>query len=279
MVCCCLRPLFVKQPKLLPLPNGVEHITEATLEEAGAVLGRATAGTDATDPEKCIEWMLGPSLKGKWNEPDCRDTHAWLGKLTLAGAFSFRKTLPTNLTVIARASDGKIGAAMMCTLLPEQMCVKTCACCLDPRGCWKFMRNLSMPPWRKRSSLKEHGTFIEKRMAKISKVTQPLHHNAVSGKHWYLALVGVDPKYQGQGLGGKLVRSLSAQADADSVPCYLETTGLRNVAIYKKCGYEVAGEVGEIVCDGDEEGSPALSSFFAMVRQPREWNPNHPLLH
>lgn len=269
MGCCCLRPLFVKQPNLLPLPDSVQHITEATLEEASAILGRATAGTDTTDPEKCIEWMLGPSLKGKWNEPDCDDTHAWLGKITLAPAFYFRKIAPASLTVVARASDGKIGAAMMCVSLPEQTCVKMCSCCLDPSGCWNFMRNFSMPPWRNRPSLKEHRKFIEKRMAKMAEVVKPLHHNAVSGTHWYLALVGVDPKYQGQGLGGKLVRSLSAQADADNVPCYLETTGLRNVAIYKKCGYEVAGEVAEVVCDGDEQGSPTLSSFFAMVRQPR----------
>merc|ERR550532_1052086 len=123
MGCCCLRPLLVRQPSLLPLPDGVEHITEATLEEAGAVLGRATAGTDTADPEKCIEWMLGPTLKGKWNESDCQDAHAWLGNMAPALAFSFRETMPANLTVVARASDGEIGAAMVCNSLPEQTCV------------------------------------------------------------------------------------------------------------------------------------------------------------
>merc|ERR1712190_19876 len=107
---------------------------------------------------------------------------------------------------------------------------------------------------------------MEKRMKAISEIIDPIHAKDVVGKHWYLALVGVDPKYQGQGLGGKLVRYLNAQAVADKLPCYLQCTGARNPKVYEKCGYVIVGDAHEISCDGDEEGSSSLRDFYSMVR-------------
>jgi ribosomal protein S18 acetylase RimI-like enzyme len=41
--------------------------------------------------------------------------------------------------------------------------------------------------------------------------------------HWYLAFVGIDPAQQRRGLGRTILAPVLARADADAIPCYLET--------------------------------------------------------
>jgi ribosomal protein S18 acetylase RimI-like enzyme len=71
------------------------------------------------------------------------------------------------------------------------------------------------------------------------------HKLDVAPRHWYLFLLGVDPSHQGQGMGGRLIEPVLTRAAADGVTCYLDTTNERNVAFYRKHGFEVvtAGEV------------------------------------
>lgn len=60
--------------------------------------------------------------------------------------------------------------------------------------------------------------------------------------HWYLWILGVEPGRQGQGLGSSLLRSLHAKADAERMPCYLETDRETSVRIYQNHGYEVMSD-------------------------------------
>lgn len=57
-------------------------------------------------------------------------------------------------------------------------------------------------------------------------------------RHWYLALIGVDPEYAGKGIGSALLRPILEDADSDGVPCYLETAEERNEAFYERHGFE-----------------------------------------
>lgn len=59
------------------------------------------------------------------------------------------------------------------------------------------------------------------------------------GPHHYLWFLGVEPRYQGRGLGSELVRSLTARADAGGDACYLETDVERNVGLYQGHGFRV----------------------------------------
>jgi ribosomal protein S18 acetylase RimI-like enzyme len=61
-------------------------------------------------------------------------------------------------------------------------------------------------------------------------------------RHWYLWFLGAEPQRQGQGFGSKLLRSLSAKAEADGVACYLETDKATNVKIYEHHGYVLESE-------------------------------------
>jgi GNAT superfamily N-acetyltransferase len=102
------------------------------------------------------------------------------------------------------------------------------------------------------SALARFGTFMQQSSA--------IHDRLMPGPHWYLMILGVDPPYQGRGIGGALMAPTLARADEAGLPCYLETAKQRNVVYYRKHGFEVAEEQ---TVAGD--GPPV----WMMIRQPR----------
>ena len=66
-----------------------------------------------------------------------------------------------------------------------------------------------------------------------------LHNKLCPEPHWYLGMLGVSPKCQGQGIGGKLLQPVLARADREKMPCYLETTTAPAVRFYQRHGFEV----------------------------------------
>jgi GNAT superfamily N-acetyltransferase len=68
------------------------------------------------------------------------------------------------------------------------------------------------------------------------------HRRLAPEPHWYLMILGVDPPYQGRGVGGELMQPILAECDRNGIPAYLETQKARNVPFYRKHGFEVARE-------------------------------------
>jgi GNAT superfamily N-acetyltransferase len=62
---------------------------------------------------------------------------------------------------------------------------------------------------------------------------------AMTEPFWYLMTLGVDPDRQGQGIGGRLLAPVLAEADATGRPCYLETTQEKNLPFYERHGFTV----------------------------------------
>lgn len=62
-------------------------------------------------------------------------------------------------------------------------------------------------------------------------------------EHWYLALLTVDPAEQTHGFGAALVRAVLDRDDVRAWPAYLETTNPRNIAWYRRFGFEVEQEL------------------------------------
>jgi GNAT superfamily N-acetyltransferase len=61
--------------------------------------------------------------------------------------------------------------------------------------------------------------------------------------HWYLPLIGVEPVWQGKGIGAALMRRGLAQSDADGLPAYLESTNPRNRPLYERHGFVALGKI------------------------------------
>ena len=69
-----------------------------------------------------------------------------------------------------------------------------------------------------------------------------LHRRDAPQRHWYLATLGVDPPYQGQGVGGALIQPVLERADREGLPCYVETGKEINVRFYRQHGFDIVDE-------------------------------------
>lgn len=61
--------------------------------------------------------------------------------------------------------------------------------------------------------------------------------------HWYLAMIGSDPRVRGAGFGNALLRSRLDRCDAEGAPAYLESSNRDNIGYYNRFGFEVTGEI------------------------------------
>lgn len=67
-------------------------------------------------------------------------------------------------------------------------------------------------------------------------------HHPMDREHAYLWFLGVTPSLQGMGIGSRLLRAGLNRADEAGLPAYLETGTTRNVALYRRHGFEVIHE-------------------------------------
>jgi len=121
-----------------------------------------------------------------------------------------------------------------------------------PFGGWQIIRSVPL------SVLFRFGRQGASRMQAYGRYIDNLHRKLVPYPHWYLQIIGVDPKYQGQGFSSQLVRPMLECIDREHLPCFLETNTEKNVAIYQRFGFGVVSE--------DKVPGTELTSF-AMLRK------------
>ncbi|KAL2797808.1 acyl-CoA N-acyltransferase [Aspergillus keveii] len=80
--------------------------------------------------------------------------------------------------------------------------------------------------------------------------------------YYFCNVIAVRSEMRGQGLGRRLVEAVTARADEEGMPCYLESSkGMPNLAIYERLGFE---GVSEIECvDGKD-----ICTLYCMIRPP-----------
>jgi ribosomal protein S18 acetylase RimI-like enzyme len=97
------------------------------------------------------------------------------------------------------------------------------------------------------------------RMGEVVELLESNHPHDMP--HWYLNFVGVDPAFQGRGIGSALMAPVLAQADRDGVAAYLEATSPDNQRLYERHGFRTIRELSVADC-------PPL---YAMWREPQAW--------
>ena len=60
--------------------------------------------------------------------------------------------------------------------------------------------------------------------------------------HYYLAFIGVEPEWQGRGLGGAVLAPVLERCDAEGMPAFLEASTPRNRALYERHRFTVTEE-------------------------------------
>lgn len=83
-----------------------------------------------------------------------------------------------------------------------------------------------------------YGRSLPRLMRAISSVES----NHPKERHYYLAFAGVEPDWQGRGIGSALMRPVLDRCDREGVPAYLEASTPRNRALYERHGFEVTEE-------------------------------------
>jgi ribosomal protein S18 acetylase RimI-like enzyme len=68
-------------------------------------------------------------------------------------------------------------------------------------------------------------------------------HATVTERHWYLAVLGCDPRWQRRGVGTALLEPVLRRADSDGICTYLETQRDDNLAWYARFGFDVIEEL------------------------------------
>lgn len=86
-----------------------------------------------------------------------------------------------------------------------------------------------------------------------------IHEQHPVVEHWYLPFTGVDPFFQGTGLGTSLLRHALANCDRQGLPAYLEASTTRSRLLYERLGFK---EISPI----QTGASPRV---WAMLRDPQ----------
>jgi ribosomal protein S18 acetylase RimI-like enzyme len=81
--------------------------------------------------------------------------------------------------------------------------------------------------------------------------------------HWYLPMIGVEPRVQQRGLGAELMRHALTRCDDEGTLAYLESSNPRNISLYLRHGFEVMGEI----------RIGAVPVLTPMLRRPRAMSP------
>ena len=123
-----------------------------------------------------------------------------------------------------------------------------------PFGSWQVMRSVPLPV------IFRFGRQGAGRMQAYGRFVDDLHRKLLTYPHWYLQIIGVDPLYQGQGFTSRLVRPMLERIDSERMPCALDTNIDKNVAIYRRFGFEVISE--------NKVPGTEVTSFFMLRKAP-----------
>lgn len=101
-----------------------------------------------------------------------------------------------------------------------------------PLTYWKMLRSI---PTLKILGFVRHGGL---KLRHFKEYVDTIHQQQTPFKHWFLQVIGVAPRFQGNGYGSKLIKPMLSKIDNEQLPCYLNTISEKNVSIYEHFGFK-----------------------------------------
>ncbi len=99
------------------------------------------------------------------------------------------------------------------------------------------------------------------RITLLDRAGDGLHEKAISGPHWFLLVLGVDPARQGRGIGAALMQPVLEAAGREELACFLDTNNEKNLAFYGQHGFEITGR---------ERPDPQGPYVWGFLKKPRQ---------
>lgn len=240
---CCTQPnayleratAKVEEMRLFKQHVGHECVvlTQQHESEAVAVMTRSFAGSADAVPEQAMDWVLGPELRGKWDDPQR------LRFFDFYMRWIFVSAMKDGLLIGMRDSQTSRLLAV-CAIFPPDRVLRG----LDHSSLSAMPKMLSimwsigrLPPDvahpRTYPGAEARTDAFGKQMLRAYKEVLP----KIGGEHWYVHYMGVDTSAQGCGCTRTALELVGAIADADGLATYIEANSDRNQAIYTKLGY------------------------------------------
>eukprot|EP00439_Symbiodinium_sp_Y106_P040329 s931_g4.t4 len=223
------------------------------------VVAKAMSGTETSAADPLFDYVLGPSLADK-SDPRRMDFLRFLATGILEEDWRY---CPSSLGIIGLV-EGRLGAC--CVVRRYEHGYTT-----EPRSWGERLHAKLLPFWsllRCNRTMPEQGIldqqgFLHRTYGPEGVDTQlRLRRKKYAAvPHLCVSLMMVDPAFQGMGLCGQTMRAVCRAADQQRLPCYLETGGRKNAAVYERFGFKVAEQFG---CTTDGHGS--FDEIYAMTR-------------
>lgn len=114
---------------------------------------------------------------------------------------------------------------------------------LEGIAVWIPSANAAMPMWKQMRAggirlYRTVGSDAVTRMTHVAEHNDGLRRQHVSGLHWILSILAVDPAYQRCGHATRLMHGMLSRLDRNRIPCYAETTEQSLLPFYQRYGFE-----------------------------------------
>jgi len=119
---------------------------------------------------------------------------------------------------------------------------------LEGIAVWRPPKNVNLSYWKylKNGAIKlpfKFGIKVTKRITFFQAVNDSIRNIYMKVPYWYLELIGVDPKYQGKGFAGMLLKPMLSRIDKENLPIWLETNLKRNLSFYEHFDFYILEEI------------------------------------
>jgi ribosomal protein S18 acetylase RimI-like enzyme len=110
----------------------------------------------------------------------------------------------------------------------------------EPPGQWKngMWEQLRLLP----AMIGVFGRHVPRALRSLAALESGHPSEPQAEPHYYLPFIGVDPKWQGRGLGSAVLAPILERCDRERVPAFLEASTARNRAMYERHGFTVMEE-------------------------------------